>query len=395
MRRVPHRILVLVSLLVATYAIVRLGTGFMSSDLGSDVLFTACGMAIYTIVGALIEDRRPGNAIGRICLATGLTLVASLAFRALAEALDRQTGPLPLVGALAAVVSQMTFTGAAVVGSLLLISRFPDGRAGGLLGRTVNGSIVFLLMHILLQALQRGRLNASWVEAAPNPIGFLILPTLLVEAMGITGFLGLGVAILAGAAALIARYRSGSALAKAQIRWLFAAISTSGILLGFILVAPDDPVFAGVWTAWLMSFLLTPIAVAIAILRYRLYEIDRIISRTIGYALVTGILGLTLGVLVVVLGGLLARVAEGETIAVAASTLAAFALLQPVRRRVQKAVDRRFDRAKFDAELTVAGFAGRLRVEHDLESVRAEIVDTTSTSVRPTTAAVWIRSTSP
>lgn len=383
----------MVSLLVATYAIARLGTGFMSSDLRTEVLFIAGGMAVYTIVGALIEDRRPGHPIGRICLATGLTMVASLAFRGLAEGLDREPGALPPVGALAAVVSQMT-TSALVIGSLLLISRFPDGRAVGLLGRTANWNIVLLILTQILLVLQRGPLNVYWVGPAPSPIGFLILPSQLVEVTAYSGILGLGIGLLAGAAALIARYRTGSALAKAQIRWLFAAISISGILLGIIIVAPDDPALEWVWTAWIMSFLLAPIAVGIAITRYRLYDIDRIISRTVGYALITGTLASTLVALILVLGGLLARFAEGQTIAVAASTLAAFALLQPVRGRIQRAVDRRFDRASFDAELTVAGFAGRLRVNHDLESVRAEIVDTTATSVRPTRAAVWIRNMS-
>jgi hypothetical protein len=192
---------------------------------------------------------------------------------------------------------------------------------------------------------------------------------------------------------LATRYRGSSGLDRAQIRWVLASAAlTASLGLAVVLFGGETEVL---WMPWLFSLILPVIAVGIAITRYHLYEIDRIISRTIGYALVTGILGLTLAVLVVVLGGLLARVAEGETIAIAASTLAAFALLQPVRRRVQRAVDRRFDRATFDAELTVAGFAGRLRVDHDLEAVRAEIVDTTSTSVRPTTAAVWIRSTSP
>lgn len=395
MTRVPHRILVLVSLLVAAYAIVRLGTGFMSSQLEPDALFAACGMAIFTIVGALIEDRRSGNAIGRICLATGLTLVASLAFRAMAETLDGQPGALPPVGAMAAVVSQLTGNGGLAVGSLLLISRFPEGRADGLLGRIANWNIVLLIVMQILQALQRGRVNAGWVGAAPNPVGFLILPTQLVEAMGIAGFLGLGVGLLAGTAGLIARYRSGSALARAQIRWLFAAISISAILLGVILVAPDDPAFEWAWTAWLLSFLLTPIAIAIAILRYRLYEIDRIIGRTIGYTVVTGVLTAVFLGTNLALGTWVAAVTGGSTVAVAASTLLAAALFQPLRRAVQTPIDRRFNRAHIDGERTLARFGDRVREEVDLANLSGAVLMTADQAVRPAAAGLWLRRGAP
>jgi hypothetical protein len=122
-----------------------------------------------------------------------------------------------------------------------------------------------------------------------------------------------------------------------------------------------------------------------------LYDIDRIIRRTIAYTVVTGTLGGTFAVLLLSLTGVMTAVAEGETIAVAASTLVAFALFQPVRRRVQGAVDRRFDRARYNADVTVRTFAGRLSGDVDIGAVCREIVDTASVAVRPAVAGVWLR----
>ena len=128
----------------------------------------------------------------------------------------------------------------------------------------------------------------------------------------------------------------------------------------------------------------------VAILRYRLYEIDRLVSRTIGWALVTGVLAVVFVALVVTLQAILAPVTKENTLAVAASTLIAFALFQPLRRRVQRAVDRRFDRARYDGQRTVDAFAGRLRTEVDLPTLREALAATADEAVRPSTAIVWL-----
>ena len=142
-----------------------------------------------------------------------------------------------------------------------------------------------------------------------------------------------------------------------------------------------------------LGVLAMPIAIGIAVTRYRLYEIDRIISRTIGWAIVTGALVAVFVGLVVTLQGALASVADQGTLAVAISTLVAFALFQPLRRRVQRAVDRRFDRARYDGELTAAAFAGRLRNEVDLEGLEADITATVAFALHPATASIWVRGT--
>lgn len=131
----------------------------------------------------------------------------------------------------------------------------------------------------------------------------------------------------------------------------------------------------------------------IAVLRYRLYEINRIISRTLSYAVLTGILALVFSAVVLLLQPLLTPITGGQTIAVATSTLAVFALFQPALHRVRETVDRRFDRARYDADVTVRTFAARLRGDLDLGTVRTEIIGTATSAVRPTKTAVWLRGT--
>ena len=130
-----------------------------------------------------------------------------------------------------------------------------------------------------------------------------------------------------------------------------------------------------------------PIAIGIAVTRYRLYEIDRLISRTIGWALVTGVLGAVFVVTVVGLQAILDQVMQGETLAVAASTLVAFALFQPVRRRVQTAVDHRFDRARYDGERTATAFAERVVIRSTSAGLEADIAGTVGSALRPRPSA--------
>ena len=141
----------------------------------------------------------------------------------------------------------------------------------------------------------------------------------------------------------------------------------------------------------MIAVALMPIAIGIAILRYRLYAIDRLVSRSISWAIVTGLLVAVFAGLVIALQAALAGITQGGTLAVAASTLVAFALFQPLRRRVQATVDRRFDRARYDSQRLVDTFAERLRNEVDLPAIREGMLATAATAVRPEHGAVWLR----
>jgi hypothetical protein len=177
------------------------------------------------------------------------------------------------------------------------------------------------------------------------------------------------------------------------VKWFALAIAVSVGGLAFAAVGAAisrNPPEAGL-AIFGFAGALIPLAIGTAVMRYRLYDIDRILSRTIGYAIVTGTLGVVFAALLLSLTGIMTAVAGGETVAVAASTLVAFALFQPVRRRVQRAVDQRFDRSRYDADLTVRTFAARLSGDLDLGTVRAEVVATATSAVRPAAAGVWLR----
>jgi hypothetical protein len=145
------------------------------------------------------------------------------------------------------------------------------------------------------------------------------------------------------------------------------------------------------WLVAFLAYLALPVAIGIAVLRYRLYEIDRIISRTIGYAVVTVTLAVTFGGAILLFQAVLAPLTGGNTLAVAASTLVAAALFQPLRRRVQTVVDRRFNRARYDAERTAAAFAAQLRDEVDLRNLSGDVLQVVAQTVAPATVALWLR----
>jgi hypothetical protein len=170
---------------------------------------------------------------------------------------------------------------------------------------------------------------------------------------------------------------------------------TIAVPVGFLLFAVFGEAIEGLaWLPAMVALTLPPIAIGIAVLRYRLYEIDRIVSRTIGWAVVTGSLIAVFAGAVLGLQALLSNVTQGQTLAVAASTLVAFALVQPLRRRVQAAVNRRFDRARVDADRTASAFADRLRDQTDLDGVEADIAGTIESALRPSSTGIWIRGAS-
>jgi hypothetical protein len=136
---------------------------------------------------------------------------------------------------------------------------------------------------------------------------------------------------------------------------------------------------------------LVPVAIGIAILRYNLYDIDRLISRSLGYALVTGTLAAVFAATAIGLSALLGTLAEGQSLAVAASTLLVLALFGPLRRRAQSAIDRRFDRASYDAARTVQALTARLRDDVDIDRVEADVLGVVDQTFHPTNAGMWLR----
>jgi uncharacterized membrane protein YhaH (DUF805 family) len=283
----------------------------------------------------------------------------------------------------------------------LLALLFPTGRLPDERWRWPLGAIVAAVT-----------IGSAIVVARPGPL----VGTAVDSPFGASGFSGseafwtigqtLGIAALLAAlvlavAAVAVRFRRSRDVERAQLKWFVAANVAVGTCLmlgladgGFLGLArgADTTIFDLLAYG---SLSLPPIAVGIAILRYRLFEIDRLIARTVSWAVVTAVLASTFAGAVVALQALLPDFIQRQTLAVAGSTLVAFALFQPLRRRVQAAVDHRFNRARYDAERTATDFAERLRDEVDLTAVSGDIVGVVDTALRPTTIGVWIRPARP
>jgi hypothetical protein len=202
--------------------------------------------------------------------------------------------------------------------------------------------------------------------------------------------LGVVLASVLGIAAVVTRYRRASGLERQQLRWFVAAVLLAAVPITMA------PLAGNAGPNWfilaLFGVLLIPVSVWIAVTRHRLYEIDRLISRGVSWAALSGLLVATYAGAVILLQGALGGATQSETLAVAGSTLLAAALFQPLRRRVQSAVDRRFDRARYDGERTALDFTRRLRNEVDVDHLKTALVTTAAGVVHPAGAAVWLRS---
>jgi hypothetical protein len=182
---------------------------------------------------------------------------------------------------------------------------------------------------------------------------------------------------------LVLRFRASRGLERQQLRWVAAGAAVAVLVL---LPWPGRPELPGVVD--FIGVLCVPVSVAVAVLRYRLWELDRLVSRTVAYALVTALLAVPYLVIIPVTGRL---VAGAGNLGVAAATLAAAAVFQPLRSRVQGLVDRRFNRRRYDAARTVDEFAARLREQVDLDTLSAELLAVVEETVAPTQASLWLR----
>jgi hypothetical protein len=374
-----------------------------STDAGAVVvvgaaLFNSTAI-LLALVGSIIEWRRPGHAIGRLMMLAGPLYAFVSAGWTSANLLRPLIDPTAYLVFSWAVYHLSWPAVALIIGWIPLL--FPTGTLPGPRWR-VPAVVVLTLMGggLIASALRRGEIVAG--SGYANPFGVDWWPVILqplVDAIP----LAVLASLLLGVAAVITRYRRGDQIVRLQIRWFVTAVAIVPVSLVAILIevalraaggagadAPNGLISVLVCYAAILAL---PIAIGIAVTRYRLYEIDRLISRTIGWALVTGVLVAVFGSTVIGLQALLARVTQGQTLAVAASTLIAFALFQPVRHRVQHLVDHRFDRARYDGDRTAAAFAERLREQVDLAGLEADIAGVVDDALRPTSVGLWIRRT--
>ena len=347
---------------------------------------------LQSLVGGLIEWRRPNHTIGRLLMLSGPAYGFVSAVWTTADTLETVLDPQLYLMVSWSVVLLSYPVIALMAGWVPLL--FPTGSLPGpRWRRPVAVLIVLSGIGLAAWATRPGPIVVG--REYVNPFGVAGWPGMLQPFVDLVPLEMLALLTL-GAAAVITRYRRGDRIERLQIRWLASAVTVIAVgfaatVVSFGLDNENPPITQAVTLIAYVGILLMPIATGIAILRYRLFEIDRIISRTIAWAVVTGVLGAVFAASVVGLQTALSNFIQGETLAVAASTLVAFVLFQPVRRRVQSTVDRRFNRARYDAERTATAFAGRQRDQTNIAGLRVDLVGTIDSALHPQAVGVWIR----
>ena len=344
----------------------------------------------FIVSGALIASRQPRNIVGWLLMIPGLALPASTLAT---NWLGAMPAPQQVTPVLWLVLWTLSWSWILLIFPILhLLLTFPDGR---LLSRrwrwavALEATMVAIFLGFTAFVEDLGVLvDDEKVWTVANPIGFL--PNDMFDAsLGVLWEIGLVVITIASAAAVVLRFRRGTSVERQQLKWPLLAV----VLFGAVYAGASlDPELVGDGSILFgLSLAGIPISVAIAVLRYRLYAIDHIISRTVSWAAITAILVAVFAGGMLGLQAALAGVTQAPTLAVAASTLAAFALFQPLRRRVQHVVDRRFDRARSNAERTALGFGERLRHEVAIDTIAADLRTTVDRAMRPSTQGVWLR----
>ncbi len=356
------------------------------NSLNALVIGLPCGL-----VGILVARRQPANPLGWLLLAIALCLTVSTdgsEYALLRYRLGYHQLPLGVAGL---ALNQLWAAGLELLGLVVLL--FPDGRLSSAWWRgalwAYVGVYVFSMVILAVATAQavigrpfqvdvNGGLKitddaSGWYGAVANPLQLIIL-------LFIVAFIG----------RQVLSWRRSSGERRQQLKWL--ASGAVVVVASAFLTSSHSAFPAGAWQvvtslAW-FGFAALPVSIGVAILKYRLYDIDRIISRTLAYALVTGLL-------VGVYAGLVLLAIEvlrfSSPVAVAASTLVAAALFAPVRSKVQRAVDRRFNRARYDADQIVAAFSDRLKDAVDLAAVRADLASVTYQALEPAHVSVWLR----
>lgn len=373
---------------------------------GQDLLWLASWLGFPT-VGALIVSRRPRNAVGWILVAVGASVGVGLFTNAYARyTLAAATNTLP-GGKPAAWLTIWTANQAVLVPFLVFL--FPSGRIESRPWRRL-ARIGVLVAVVLL----------AWKAVAPGPIDGVTGAGRVDNPLGIAALAPAAepvTLLLAGAFVAVAlasivhalwRLRTAALEERMQIKWFAFSASLFPVTMGFALTsdpelrALTDDIIAGralgtetgTWAlplAFFVTFLSMAVSIGIAVFRYRLYDIDRLINRTVVYALLSAGLAGLFGATVVGLQRISRPLTGGDDLAVAISTLATAVMFFPARRRLQTFVDRRFNRSRYDAARAIEAFSARLRDEHALETINKELRDVLTQTMQPSSVSLLAR----
>ena len=346
----------------------------------------------WASVGSILVVRRPGNAIGWLMVVVGVgyalsQLTVAVTFSLAADGTAGGDRLSQLTGWVTVALQLVTILPFAI-GFL-----FPTGRPQSPgWARFMRLFWAFATIFVVTSLTQPGPLQL--IPDVQNPFGFgpdlrggrSIAPILILSTLVVFPLLVLS---------MVTRYRSAGRTQQQQLKWFVLALSLSALALGIVsapAIVSDHPVDEVGLAVFAFAGAFVPLAIGIAILRHHLYDIDRLVSRTLAYGLISGILVVAYAATILLLHLPLGAVTDGDTVPVALSTLVVAALFQPVRTRIQRVVDRRFDRGRYDAERTVRRFGERLRNEVDIAAVTRDLARTTEITVAPANLAIWLRS---
>lgn len=378
----------LYSSLANTFVPVR--AGVPSSDVSPPEMAFALVFILGTpVIGGLIAARRPGNPTGWLFL----LLVLGFAISFASDDFVRRARPDALAGWIGTLGSSLG--GFGLLGLFLLLMLFPTGRLPSRRWRWLPVvAVVGIAASTIGSLFSPDSPVTPTVPGLVNPLGQPGWQPELAVANAL-GQVCIVVMLIGSIGLLVVRFRRSRGVERQQLKWfVWAASVPAALLIGVLLVGVTAQSVAlgnALWVLAICSLVLLPAAAAIAILRHQLFDIDRLISRTVAYAAVTAILGAVFVSVILVLQDLLATFTSGTPIAVAGSTLLVASLFQPFRRRMQAAVDRRFNRARYDAQHTAEAFASRIRDEVDLGQLSTEVLRVVERTVQPSQVAVWLR----
>jgi hypothetical protein len=376
---------VAVLLAVATAVFLLLAGDVKGQNAAFDAVL-AVVLLTYPTVGAVIATRQPGNAIGWLFCAVGVPFaLTSFSYAYATYALVTVPGSLP-GGQIAAWLSSWVQFAPLFGAPALLFLLFPHGR---LLGPRWRGAVwltgLAMVGFAAAPALRPGPMPDAAVKDTVNPVGIAGAGPVLDTVGKMAGACAL-LAILLATVSLVLRFRRSRGAERLQIKWFAfaAALFAVACVFGFAVFSQNDVAFGLVIVG---SFCAIPLAAGLAILRYRLYDIDVVINRALVYGALTATLGATYLALVLLIGLTIGH----SNAAIAVSTLAIAALFGPARARIQAGVDRRFYRRRYDAARTLEAFGGRLRDELDLEALADDLRGVVVDTVQPAHVSLWLR----
>jgi hypothetical protein len=353
--------------------------------LGAFAAVPVLSMVSASTAGSVLASRRPAHPVGWLLLACGLLLAANGAAAGyLRYGLLARPGALPAIRSVVLYYPATLFTAQVLIGFVLLLT--PTGSLPSPRWRWWARAMVAALIAVLVAvALTPGLVNPQY-QAANGPFDFRGLGGALLAANQV-GLAVTTLAVLVGAASLVVRFGHARAVERQQLRWVALAAAPLALMVPIVVVGLATG-RSGIDELLAVCLAPMPLAIAAAILRYRLYDLDRIVSRTLTYGLLTVVLGGGYAGVVLGLGQLVGR---DSSLVVAAATLAVAAVFQPARRRIQHAVDRRFNRRRYDAAQTIQAFSARLRQQIDLDTLTAELLGVVEQTMQPTQASLWLR----